>query len=581
MAIMIPSAISPDVKSKAERQIFEWFEKAPGTDDWVVLHSLGIINHNKYIHGEVDFFILVPNVGVFALEVKGGRVKRNNGIWSFTDKYGHTDTRARGPFDQAWDGIYSIVNSLPEKLDIKHKKLNRIFFGIGVMFPDVTYHSVGIDEAQWQVFDCNDGKKVKEFVERIAEGSKVGWETQYGMVTNENRPSVEDIRYLASVLRGDFDFVPSLRVKYNYAEKEIMSLTDNQYKCIDQLEDNPRCLIKGSAGTGKTLLAIEETKKYVSKGEKVALICYNSLLGSWLNEYFLNQEKNLRPEYVGTLHGFMLKTLQNKSQKVMFPESADEMKQFFSYELPRIVTTAIGTEAGMFDRIIVDEAQDIMTTEYLDFIDACLKRGISRGKWCFFGDFNKQAIYSEGKTESHFSDMLDERTSFIRYKLTTNCRNTANICNEVKTITGFPKDIPYEGMVSGDPVHYIVYNDRENERDKLVMLLNELSENRVETGRITILSPRKREYSVVNMLKGIRVENYTIPTTEEITFHTIQGFKGLENTVIILTDIESYDDIKLMYVAFSRARTGLYVLHSETAQAEYNRIFIRRNFTND
>lgn len=268
MAIMIPSAISPDVKSKAERQIYEWFEKAPGTDDWVVLHSLGIINHNKYIHGEVDFFILVPNVGVFALEVKGGRVKRNNGIWSFTDKYGHTDTKVSGPFDQAWNGIYSIINSLPEKLDIRHKRLKRIFFGIGVMFPDVTYDSVGIDEAQWQVFDCNDGKKVKEFVERIAEGSKVGWETQYGMVTNENRPSVEDVRYLASVLRGDFDFVPSLRVKYNYAEKEIMSLTDNQYKCIDQLEDNPRCLIKGSAGTGKTLLAIEETKKYVSKGEK-------------------------------------------------------------------------------------------------------------------------------------------------------------------------------------------------------------------------------------------------------------------------------------------------------------------------
>ena len=87
MAIMIPSAISPDVKSNAERHIFEWFENAKDTEDWVVLHSLGIVNHNKYIHGEVDFFVMIPMLGIFALEVKGGRVKRTDGIWSFTDKY--------------------------------------------------------------------------------------------------------------------------------------------------------------------------------------------------------------------------------------------------------------------------------------------------------------------------------------------------------------------------------------------------------------------------------------------------------------------------------------------------------------
>lgn len=36
MAIMIPSVISPEVKSNAERRIFEWFKAAPGTDNWIV-----------------------------------------------------------------------------------------------------------------------------------------------------------------------------------------------------------------------------------------------------------------------------------------------------------------------------------------------------------------------------------------------------------------------------------------------------------------------------------------------------------------------------------------------------------------
>ena len=90
MAIMIPSVISPEVKSNAERKIFEWFKNAPGTDKWIVLHSLGIATHNKVIYGETDFLVLAPQLGLFALEVKGGRVRRENGVWYFTNRYGNT-----------------------------------------------------------------------------------------------------------------------------------------------------------------------------------------------------------------------------------------------------------------------------------------------------------------------------------------------------------------------------------------------------------------------------------------------------------------------------------------------------------
>ena len=99
MSIMIPSVLSPEVKSNAERIIFDYFKNAEGTDDWIVLHSLGIANHRKLIFGEVDFFVLAPNLGVFALEVKGGRVQRKNGMWYFTDRYGNTNHKTRGPFD--------------------------------------------------------------------------------------------------------------------------------------------------------------------------------------------------------------------------------------------------------------------------------------------------------------------------------------------------------------------------------------------------------------------------------------------------------------------------------------------------
>jgi hypothetical protein len=60
------------------------------------------------------------------------------------------------------------------------------------------------------------------------------------------------------------------------------------------------------------------------------------------------------------------------------------------------------------------------------------------------------------------------------------------------------------------------------------------------------------------------------------TFCTIQAYKGLENTVIILTDIENYSSDKLMYVGLSRACSGLFVLETEAAKREYDALLVRR-----
>ena len=180
MAIMIPSVISPEVKSNAERKIFEWFKNAPGTDKWIVLHSLGIATHNKVIYGETDFLVLAPQLGLFALEVKGGRVRRENGIWYFTNRYGKTNSKVRGPFEQARDGIFSIMEAIKKRADAEHRHVGNLMFGHGVMFPDIEFTSSGVEEEQWQVFDSRDGEEVKRFIKRLSEGAKGKWEAIYG-----------------------------------------------------------------------------------------------------------------------------------------------------------------------------------------------------------------------------------------------------------------------------------------------------------------------------------------------------------------------------------------------------------------
>ena len=49
MAKMVPNVISPKIKSQAEKQVFNWFRDDDTTKNWIVLHSLGIENHQTLV----------------------------------------------------------------------------------------------------------------------------------------------------------------------------------------------------------------------------------------------------------------------------------------------------------------------------------------------------------------------------------------------------------------------------------------------------------------------------------------------------------------------------------------------------
>jgi hypothetical protein len=329
MAKLIPPQISPEIKSNAERKIFDWFRDAPDTGDWIVLHSLGIANHRTLIYGEIDFVVLAPKLGVFALEVKGGDVSRVDGIWCFTDRYGNMSKKSRGPFEQAQEGMFSLIDAIKKSgsADLQH-----ILFGSAVMFPDIIFDVAGIDAHQWQVFDKKDGQNVASFIHRLAANCRRQWEDTYGPFPPGKIPGTKAIKELAQLLRGDFDKAVSLSTKITETERELVRLTNEQLTCLDQLEDNSRCLIQGAAGTGKTLLALEAVKRSVVAGEKTAFFCFNAMLAKWVKDYFAQSDTSTVPAYVGTFHDFMIQTVKDAGTQLVIPDTRDS--QFWQFELP-------------------------------------------------------------------------------------------------------------------------------------------------------------------------------------------------------------------------------------------------------
>lgn len=576
MARMIPSVISPDTKSNAERRVFRWFQDAPGTENWIVLHSLGLAEHIKLPYGEIDFVVIAPELGIFALEVKGGRVKRENGIWYFTDRSGKTNSKERGPFDQAREGIHSLMKAVGEKADISHYHVTNTFYWSGVMFPDIDYGTVGVDEEPWQVFDCRDNGDVRSFIIRLAQGARRHASKIFEQFNEKKLPTIKDVKYLASLLRGDFDKAIAISAKIKYAEQELVELTQRQYKCVDQIEENPRAVVYGPAGTGKTLLAIRQVEKLVAEGKEVALICYNASIGSWFQAYFACKSEELCPKYVGTFHKLLYEVVTKSGKEISVPTDDYSKTIFYAETLPELAEEILLANPVEFDELVIDEAQDLINDKYIDVFDLLIRKGFDHGKWKFFGDFSRQAIYNDVIDGRKLLELLEDHTAFVRCKLTENCRNTKPICQEIQTITGFEAPDDLWSKVEGPPVEHKFCASEDEAIEKLEELLLSLDEKHIKNEQITILSPKRKENSIVSKVEKSKIKDFSFNQVKDVTFSTIQSFKGLENSVIILVDIDTYSSEKLMYVALSRARSGLFILESKDAHIEYQDLMMRR-----
>lgn len=143
-------------------------------------------------------------------------------------------------------------------------------------------------------------------------------------------------------------------------------------------------------------------------------------------------------------------------------------------------------------------------------------------------------------------------------------------------MTDFKAPSDVWSKVDGMPVQYLTYKDRSEEKAKLLEVIQTLIESHISPKKISILSPVKRENSIVSEIEEFDIRDYRTYGNNKFSFSTIKAFKGLENTAIILVDIDTISDKQLMYVALSRARTALYVIESEDARKEYVNIQMRR-----
>lgn len=575
MARMIPSAC-PANTPIGERELFEKLRGDPDTAGWVVLHSLDLKKHQSKIEGELDMVVLVPRLGVLCIEVKGCDVSRQDGKWIYP--YG---TSLEGPFKQASRSMHSLRDYLLER----DKSLSRILFFSAVVFTRINFDQQSPEWHFWQFINKllfirrPISSNISNILNRAHQHvvSRLGSDSWYSNVNS--RPTENQIRRMVSLLRDNFEYSASPRSDLESLEQSIIQFTDEQFESLDLLEENERGLFKGPAGTGKTFLAMETAKRAIKQGKRVLLVCYNRLLGDWLEAQtrpFLDDPQRFK---CGTFHSLLLEIADTSPPKAATPE-------YWKKELPIRAADRLLDDKfpwPVFDMLVIDEAQDLLEEEYLDVLDLLLKGGLAGGRWALFGDFERQAIYvtdGGGGAQKAIESLSDRAPSHVKYSLRINCRNARPIAETLEITSGLvPGYRKVLHDIEGSDVDPLFYSSATEQEKQLAFAINDLKKI-FKAGEIIVLSMLSDESSCAGCassdITGTKFasirkvqDGYTIP------FTSIHAFKGLEAPAVIITDIDILNDEKaraLLYVGMSRARVRLFLLMHENCRKNYGRL---------
>jgi len=568
MARMIPPVIPTDYPSEGEREVFRRLKEDPATDGWIVLHSLGLAKHDQRVAGEIDFVAIIPDHGVLCLEVKGcsaANLRRDEGLWF----YGPRDKgENRSPFRQASDGMHS----LKRQLLAARPDLGGIQFSSGVIFPYASFDEESVEWSQWEVIDARTLRSapISKLITRLMRAARhhLLGSTEAPRIDAAG-PSVAQCTTMRDALRGNFEAPIDPRIRSAALETELWRYTSEQFLALDAMAENARMIFAGPAGTGKTLLAMEAARRARASGRRVLFVCFNRLLGSWLEERISDST----PEVLTTtLHRQMLAV----SGLGKAPDEAGA--EFWDTQLPDAACYRLMASCGethVFDELVVDEAQDVLRASYLDFLDLSLRGGLAAGRWRMFGDFEKQAIF--GSANMPLEEFRANRVGGApTYSLRVNCRNTPLVAEWVHVFGGLnPR---YSRILRPDDRMHprlAFYRDDEEQRQLLAESLADLERHGFRDRDIVILSPRAEQACVTASLAAApwkaRVRPFSQGQAASIQFGSIQSFKGLEAPAVVITDIESMSTPaarSLFYVALTRAVQRVVVLAKERVRRQ-------------
>lgn len=567
MALLIPSFMD-DTTPPGERDVFNLLSNAP--DDWVVLHSLDLSPWNRGRRTEIDFLVIIPNTGLLCIEVK------SHLAITFRDGQWFPSEIRRSPFKQVADARYNFHRRLSE---IAHQFLN-IPVAHLCIFPKASFDvHTNLAVQPWELIDA---RRFRTFTG----GEELAAELQYRLEQSINAD--QSLNPLAKPLtRDQVDSIvhfclpvqtrrPNARDEILQRELEVERILRDQQKAVLSLaKTNDRLVISGGAGTGKTLIAMEVARRAAEDGRRVALLCFNQLVGEWMKDRMTSSEFPLPNLVVGPAIRVLIKLT---GIDIPVHPSNGFWETELIEKLEEGLTDPNVNVASSFDYLVIDEAQDLLARPRLwQCVLQVLIGGLESGSFAIFGDFENQVLTDRFSMDQSLSTLISTAHP-TQFRLSENCRNYKIVGETAVGLSGI-EDGVYSGYLrAGGGVQNFDIAYYENDRAQLDQLsgwIREFKNKGYKSSEISILSPCNPGQSAAARLvhRGFKLRE-AWQAGLDTGYSSIQAFKGLENKVVILTDLvfDDHDNHRnLLYTGMTRAVESVRLLCESKSQGTLNR----------
>lgn len=495
---------------------------------------------------EIDFIIFNQHDVIICMEVKGGLISYNGkeDRWIQNGK-----VMDKAPDRQATTASHCLIRELSK--EVKNANVDW-----ALCFPQCSLVS-GEAPTGIPLTRIIDESRLANIVPEIKylEGEIRSTYKRRGM-------SLHEVNDFMQRMTRSIGFVEILGIRFAREAEQLIQVTEEQLDCLADLEINTRMIVSGAAGTGKTILAQEYAKRLESNGCNVLLLFFNRGIASKVRSAF--DKKSLVT--VSTFSSFAKRLVQANDPE-WWEAKKKKDDEFWHYDLPLKMLEIDDHMRPKYDAIIVDEGQDFKP-EWYEYLQTLLKSK-TESQLCVFLD-EHQDIFGHW---SHFPCFPPP----ARKALTKNCRNTKTIVDYLNH--AYPTQMKcFEKSPVGVPViERIVTNDVE-EQTQIVRDIKHLIENeKITPGAIVILINSSKEESCLANIKSIA--GYPLisayggynPQSKQISYATIEIFKGLEADIVFLilgNSISSAEQAKAIYVRGSRARHLLYIYRRVNVETE-------------
>lgn len=534
MAITYPQSFPNTQSHRGEAKVFSLLKKHLN-NEWTLYANVRFqqLHHGSAHDIETDFILTHPIYGVLILEVKGGihiRFDADTQSWYSTD-LNLQSHKIKNPFEQARKNKYALLNLL------KHTKLKnfheneiaaRTTIAYGVCFPDCSLI--------YGQLPAEANKNIILFSHHFNEDSEKHLKKLMQWYQCEHHDSLNPKIHTVCLET----FAPICEIKRtlkHWIEDEqntIITLTQQQFHLLSVIQFVQKASIYGCAGSGKTLMAIEKARIESSKGKRVLLLCYNTLLGQHLNTAF---STNFLVD-AHCFHTIIAKHYAISNDTILYD---DEL----------LCEHIVNTPMPLYDGLIIDEAQDFSEEKML-MVHSLLKPNAFT---YYFWDGSQQLNFTQ----------LAVPTCETFLVLTRNFRNTQMIFKALKQFTTTQTPLYCDGPL-GRSIEVLDPYPPDNETillERLQHLIHVLiSKDGLLARDIAILTFKGKKKSALHRLKSplplILFEDRLSP--EAIKVDTVRRFKGLEAHVVIVVELDDTTAMKnkqlfnnLCYVALSRA----------------------------